>query len=146
MNLPLDYIGGGILLHVVDLRLKWSAVLGVLGTLSGVVSGLITAEARNVALAIVAHRAGHDILDLCSSLVDVLLPIGFVLHLSLLPCTSLLHWLHILLGLEFALVFISSWLVLVQELVFPLDDEGLVHKSQEVREIKHTESAPEMLM
>ena len=45
MNLPLDYIGGGILLHVVDLRLKWSDVLGVLGTLSGVVSGLTTTEA-----------------------------------------------------------------------------------------------------
>ena len=146
MNLPLDYIGGGILLHVVDLWLKWSVVLGVLGTLSGVVSGLTTAEARIVALAIVAHRAGHDILDLCSSLVDVLLPIGFVLHLSLLPCMSLLNWLHILLGLEFALVVISSWLVVVQELVFPLGDEGLVHQSQEVREIKHTESAPEMLM
>ena len=102
MNLPLDYIGGRILLHVVDLRLKWSDVLGVLGTLSGVVSGLTTAEARIVALAIVAHRAGHDILDLCSSLVDILLPIGFVLHLSLLPSTSLLHWLHILLWLEFA--------------------------------------------
>ena len=100
MNLPLDYIGGGILLHAVDLRLKWSDVLGVLGTLSGVVSGLTTAEARIVALTIVAHRAGHDILDLCSSLVDVLLPIGFVLHLSLLPCTSLLHRLHILLGLD----------------------------------------------
>ena len=113
MNLPLDYIGGGILLHVVDLRLKWSDVLGVLGTLSGVVSGLTTAEARIVALAIVMHWAGHDILDLCSSLVDILLPIGFVLHLSLLPSTSLLHWLHILLWLEFALVVISSRLVVV---------------------------------
>ena len=48
--------------------------------------------------------------------------------------------------LEFALVVISSWLVVVQELVFPLGDEGLVHQSQEVREIKHIESAPEMLM
>ena len=45
MNLPLDYIGGGILLHVVILRLKWSDVLGVLGTLSGVVSGLTIVEA-----------------------------------------------------------------------------------------------------
>ena len=146
MNLPLDYIGGGILLDVVNLRPKWSDVLGVLGTLSGVVSGLTTTEARIVALAIVAHRAGHDILDLCSSLVDILLPIGFVLHLSLLPSTSLLHWLHILLWLEFALVVINGWLVVVQELVFPLGDEGLLHQSQEVREVKHTESAPEMLI
>ena len=45
MNLPLDYIGGGIRLHVVDLWMKWSYVLVVLGTLSGVVSGLTTAEA-----------------------------------------------------------------------------------------------------
>ena len=106
MNFPLDYIGGGILLHVVNLRLKWSDVLGVLGTLSGIVSGLTTAEARIVALTIVAHRAGHDILDLSSGLVDILLPIGFVLNLSLLPHTCLLHWLHILLRLEFALVII----------------------------------------
>ena len=132
MNLPLDYIGGGIRLHVVDLPLIWSYVLSVLQTLSGVVSSLTTSEARIVALTIVAHRAGHDILDLCSSLVDVLLPIGFVLHLSLLPCMSLLHWLHILLGLEFALVVINSWLVVVQELVFSLGDYGLVHQSQEV--------------
>ena len=122
MNLPLDYIGLEILLHVVNLRLKWSDVLGVLGTLSGIVSGLTTAEARIVVLTIVVHRAGHDILDLCSSLVDVLLPIGFVLHLGLLPCTSLLHWLHILLGLEFVLVVVSIWLVVVQELAFPLSN------------------------
>ena len=99
-----------------------------------------------VALTIVVHWAGHDILDLCSSLVDILLPIGVVLHLSLLPSTILLHWLHILLWLEFALVVISSWLVVVQELVFPFGDEGLVHQSQEVWEIKHAESAPEMLI
>ena len=80
------------------------------------------------------------------SLVDILLPVGFVLNLSLLPCTSLLHRLHILLQLEFALVVVNSWLVVVEELVFPICDEGLVHQSQEVREIKHTESAPEMLM
>ena len=48
MNLPLNYIEGGILLHVVNLQLKWSDVLGVLGTLSGVVSGLTTPEARIV--------------------------------------------------------------------------------------------------
>ena len=64
MNLPLDHIWGELRLHVVDLRLKWSALLGVLGTLSGIVSGLATAEARIVAVTIVAHRAGHDILEL----------------------------------------------------------------------------------
>ena len=80
MNLPLDYIGRGILLHVVDLRLKWSDVLGVLGTLSGVVSGLTTAETCIVALIVFTHRAGHDILELRSSLVDILLLIWFVLH------------------------------------------------------------------
>ena len=85
-------------------------------------SGLSTTETGIVALTFFSHWAGYDILDLGSSLVDVLLPIGFVLQLSLLPCTSLLHWLHILLGLEFALVVISSWLVVVQELVFPLGD------------------------
>ena len=146
MNLPLNHIRGRIRLHVVDLRLEWSYLLAILGTLPGVVSGLTTAETCIVALTVFTHRAGHDILDLCSSLVDVLLPIGFVLQLSLLPSTSLLHWLHILLRLEFALVVVNGWLVVMQELVFPLGDEGLLHQSQEVREIKHTESAPEMLM
>ena len=81
--------------------------------MSGVVYGLTTAEARIVVLTIVAHWAGHDILDLCSSLVDILLPNWFVLNLSLLPSTSLLHWLHILLWLKFALVVVNSWLVVV---------------------------------
>ena len=65
---------------------------------------------------------------LSGSLVDILLPVGFVLHLSLLPSTSLLHWSHILLWLEFALVVINGWLVVVHELMFPLGDEGLVHQ------------------
>ena len=97
MNFPLDHIWGGIRLHVVDLWLKWSYMLVVLGTLSGVVSSLTTAETGIVALTIFAHRAGDDILDLSGGLVDILLPIGFVLHLSLLPSTSLLHWFLILL-------------------------------------------------
>ena len=97
-------------------------------------------------MTIFTHWAGHDVLDLRGSLVDILLPVGFALHLSLLPSTSLLHWLHILLWLEFALVVINSWLVVVQKLVFPFCDEGLVHQSQEVLEIEHAESAPEMLI
>ena len=56
--------------------MEGSYVLGVLGTLAGVVSGLAIAEARIVVVTIVTHRAGHDILDLCSSLVYILLPIG----------------------------------------------------------------------
>ena len=108
MNLPLDHIWDGIRLHLVDLWMKWSYVLVVLGTLSGVVSSLTTAETGIVALTVFTHRAGHDVLDLSRSLVDILLPVGFVLHLSLLPSTSLLHGLHILLRLEFALVVIMS--------------------------------------
>ena len=146
MYLPLDGTWGGIRLHVVGLRMEWSCLFVVLGALSRVMSRLPTVETGIVLLTIFVHRAGHDILDLGGGLVDILLPVGFVLNLSLLPCTSLLHWLHILLWLEFALVVINGWLAILHELMFPLGDEGLVHQSQEVREIKHTESAPEMLM
>ena len=132
MDLPLDGTWGGIWLHVVDLRLEGSNVLAVLGTLPGIVSGLTTAETCIVALIVFTHRAGHNILDLSSSLVNILLSIWFVLHLSLLPSTSLLHWLHILLRLEFALLVSISGLVVMQELVFPFGDEGLVHQSREV--------------
>ena len=131
---------------MVDLWTKCSCRLAVLGALSGVMSDLPTVEARIVALTIFAHRTGHDILDLSGSLVDILLPVGFVLHLSLLPSTSLLHGLHILLRLEFALVVINNWLVVMQELVFPFCDEGLIHQSQEDQKIKHAEGAPEMLI
>ena len=55
----------------------------------------------NVALTIFAHQAGHDILDLGGGPVDIFLPVGFVLNLSLLPSTSLFR-------LEFALVVINS--------------------------------------
>ena len=88
----------------------WFAVIG---TLSGVMSGLSIVEAGIVALTIFTYWAGHDILDLSGGLVDILLPVGFVLNLSLLPSTSLLHWLQILFRLEFALVVINSWLVVV---------------------------------
>ena len=66
-----------------------------------------------VALTIFMHWAGHNILDLSGGHVDILLPVGFVLNLSLLPSTSLLHWLYILLRLKFVLVVINSWLVVV---------------------------------
>ena len=130
MDLPLDGTWGGIRLHVVDLQMEWSRLLVVLGALSGVMSSLPTAEAGIVALTIFAHRTGHDILDLSGSPFDILLPVGFILNLNLLPSTSLLHWLHILLRLEFALVVVNNWLVVVEELVFPFCDEGLVHQSQ----------------
>ena len=108
----------------------WFVVLGIL---SGVMSSLSTAQAGVLALTIFTHQTGYNILDLSSGLVDILLPVGFVLHLSLLPCPSLLHWLHILLRLEFVLVIIICGPVVVHELVFPFCDEGLVHQSLEVR-------------
>ena len=69
-------------------------------------SGFRTTEARIVALALFSHRVGHDILDLCGGLVNILLPIGLVFHLSMLPGTSLLHWLPFLPWLELALVIV----------------------------------------
>ena len=59
-------------------------------------SGLPTTEARIVELALLVYWVGHDILDLGGGLVNILLPIGLLLHLSMLPGTSLLHWLPFL--------------------------------------------------
>ena len=69
-------------------------------------SGLPTTEARIVALSLFSHRVGHDILDLCGGLVNILLPIELVIHLSLLLGTSLLHWLPFLPWLKLALVIV----------------------------------------
>ena len=99
------------------LRPEWSGWLAVLGALSGIMSSLPTIKAGIVALTFFAYRAGHDILDLGSGFVNILLPIGFVLNLSLLPGMSLLHWLSILLGLKFALMIIISGLIVVHELI-----------------------------
>ena len=69
-------------------------------------SGLPTTEARLAALAPLMHWVGHDILDLGGGLVNILLPIGLVFHLSLLPGTSLLHWLPFLPWLKLAFVIV----------------------------------------
>ena len=69
-------------------------------------SGLTTTEASIDALTLLVHWVGHDILDLGGGLVNVLLPIGLVFHPSLLPGTSLLHGLSILLWLKLALVIV----------------------------------------
>ena len=84
----------------------------VLGTLSGIMSVLPTTEARIVALALLVHWVGQDILDLGGGLVNILLPIGLVFHLSLLPGTSLLHWLPILLWLKLTLVVVVNRLII----------------------------------
>ena len=126
MNFPLDGPLDRVGLQMIDLWPEWGYWLAVLGALSGIMSGLPTIEAGIVALTFFAHRAGHDVLDLSSSLVNILLPIWFVLNLSLLPSTSLLHWLSVLLRLKFALVIIISGPILVHELVFPFCDEGFV--------------------
>ena len=107
-------------------------------------SGLPTTEARIVALALFSHHVGHDILDLCGGFVNILLQIGLVFHLSLLPGTSLLHWLHFLPWLELALVIVISRPIVLSELVLPFSNESLVYQSLEIWEIKHTESTPEL--
>ena len=73
------------------------------------------------------HRAGHDILDLGRGLVNILLPVGLVLNLSLLPSTGLLHWLSILRGLKLAFMIIIGGLIVMNKLVFSFRDEGLVY-------------------
>ena len=109
-------------------------------------SGLPTTETRIVALALFSHRVGHDILDLCSGFVNILLQIGLVLYLSMLPGTSLLQWLHVLPWLELALVIVICRLIVMYKLVLPFSNESLVYQSLEISEIKHTEGAPEMLI
>ena len=95
-------------------------------------SGLPTTEARIVALALVSHRVGHDILDLCGGLVNILLPIGVGFHLSMLPSTSLLHWLPFLPWLKLALVIVISRPIVRYKLVLPFSNESFVHQSLEI--------------
>ena len=109
-------------------------------------SSLSTIKAGVVALTLFVHWTGHDIFDLGSGLVHILLPIWFVLHLSLLPGTGLLLGLSVLLRLEFTLVVIISRPVVLHELMFPFCDESFVGQGLEIWEIKHTESTSEVLV
>ena len=108
MNVSRDVLLIWACLHKMNLWPEYSIRPVVLGTLFGIMSSLPTTEARIVALALFSHRVGHDILDLCGGLINILLQIGPVLHLSMLPGTSLLHWLHLLPWLELALVIVIS--------------------------------------
>ena len=71
-------------------------------------SVLPTTKTRIIALKLLVHWVGHDILDLSGGLVNILLPIGRVFHLSLLPGMSLLHWLSIPLWLKLMLVVVVN--------------------------------------
>ena len=90
------------------------------------------------------HWVGHDILDLGGGLVNILLPIGLVFHLSLLPGMSLLHGLPFLPWLKLALVVVVSRPVVRYELVLPFSNESFVYQSLEIWEIKHTEGTSEL--
>ena len=107
-------------------------------------SVLPTTKARIVALALLVHWVGHDILDFGGGLVNILLPIGLEFHLSLLPGTSLLHWLTFPPWLKLALVIVISRPIFMYGLLLPLSNESLVYQSLEIWEIKHTEGASEM--
>ena len=91
MDLPSDVLLDRVWPHKVDLWPEWSIGLAVLGTLSGIMSGLPTTETGIVVLALFLHRVGYDILDMSSGFVNILLPIGYVLYFSVLPSTSLLN-------------------------------------------------------
>ena len=93
--------------QIMDLRLELSIGPAVLGTLFGIMSGLSATITGIVAQAILHNWVEHVILDLGGGLVNILLPIGLVFHLSLLPGTSLLHRLPILLWLKLALVVVN---------------------------------------
>ena len=83
----------------------------VLGALFGIMSGLPASETRIIALPLLMHWIGPNILDLSGGLVNILLPIGLVFHLSLLPGMSLLHCLPFLSWLKLALVIVIDTLV-----------------------------------
>ena len=79
------------------------------------------------------HALGWSrLLDLSGGLVNILLPIWLVFHLSLLPGTSLLHGLPILLWLKLALVVVVSRPVVRHKLVLPFDNESFVYESLEI--------------
>ena len=107
-------------------------------------STLPATEARIIALTLLVYWVGHDILDLSSGLVNILLPIGLVLHLSLLPALSLLHWLPFFPWFKLALVLVISRSVVQYELVFSFRNESFIHQSLEIWKIKHAEGAPEL--
>ena len=108
-------------------------------------SVLSTIKAR-VALTLFAHWTGHDIFDLGSGLVHILLPIWFGIHLSLPPSKGLLHGLSVLLRLEFTLVVIICGSVVMHRLVLPFCDECLVYQRLEIWKVEHAESTPEVLI
>ena len=95
---------------MVDLRLEGCIRLVVFGTLFCIVFGLLTRETCVGAIIVFPDRIGHNVLDL---VVGILLPGWFKLKLRLLPGTSLLNWLSILLRFELAFLIIIHWLTVV---------------------------------
>ena len=132
MYLALDQLLLGVGFHVVDLRLEGCIRLAVFGTLFCIVSDLPTRETCVAALIVFPDRIGHNVLDLFVGLVGILLPGWFKLKPRLLPGTSLLNWLSILLGLKHAFMIIINWLIIVNQLVFPFCYKGLVYQSLKV--------------
>ena len=104
MNVSRDVVLVRACLHTMDLWPEYSIRPDVLGTLFGIMSSLPTTVTRIAAQMLLLHWVGYNILDLSGGLVNILLPIGLVFHLSLLPGTSLLHWLYLLPWLKLALV------------------------------------------
>ena len=102
------------------------------GKLFCIVSGLPTRETCVAALIVFPDRISHNVLDLVVGLVGILLPGWFELKLRLLPGTSLLNWLSILLGLELVFMIIINWLIFVNQFVFPFCYKGLVYQSLKV--------------
>ena len=109
-------------------------------------SGQATTKAGVVALTLFMHWDGHNILDLSSGLVQLLLPIWFIFHLSLLPGLGLLNRLPVLLWLKFALVVIICGAVVLHRLVLSFCNESLVHKRLKIWKVEHAESTPEVLV
>ena len=103
--------------------------------------GQATIKADVVALTLLVHWAGHDILDLSSGLVHILLPIWFILHLSLLPGTGLLYGLSVLLWLKFTLVVIICGSVVLHRIALSFCNEVLLHQRLKIWKVENREQS-----
>ena len=104
-------------------------------------SGQATIKAGIVALTLLVHWAGRDILDLSSGLVHILLPIWFILHLSLLPGMGLLYRLPVLLRFKFTLVVIICGSVVLHMLVLSFCNESLLHQRLKIWKVENREQS-----
>jgi hypothetical protein len=122
------------------LEVRWGLPVSG-GALLGVVSALATIETSVVAAAVLQHGlfAKGLVLADCLIVVVAIVPRRLVFRGGRFPNVWLLHKLLpvVLLGFKLPLA------IIIPGLVFTLCYESLVHQSQEVRKVQHTELTTE---